>query len=114
MGSMIWNAIIDHIPLWVWLVISFGGVGALLYFFSPILIPIWRMLPTPVKGVLIALATGLLAYLGGRYKGRANAEEQERRRNAEAQQKRVEVDRDVAGKTGTQVDKDLRDRWSRD
>lgn len=114
MFDMIWNSIIDHIPLWGWFVIF--GVPSIvaLYYLSPILIPIWRALPTPVKGIILAVGAGVLAYLGGRYKGRANAEEEERRRNAEALQKRTEVDRDTAGKSGSQVDKELRDRWSRD
>lgn len=112
--SMIWNSIIDHIPLWGWMIIFGVPTIFALYYLSPILLPIWRMLPTPVKGLLLAIGAGLLAYLGGRYKGRANAEEEERKRNAEALQKRVEVDRDIDSKTGSQVQKDLRDRWSRD
>jgi hypothetical protein len=52
--------------------------------------------------------------MGGRYRGRANAEDEERRRNAQALQKRNEVDRDVDNKSNSQVDKDLRDRWQRD
>lgn len=114
MLDMIWNSIIDHIPLWGWIVIF--GVPSIvaLYYLSPILLPIWRALPTPIKGIILAVGAGLLAYLGGRYKGRANAEEEARRRDAEAIQRRTEVDRAVDSKSGSQVNKDLRDRWSRD
>lgn len=113
MGSMIWNAIVDHIPLWGWVVIIGAPTCAALYFAYPILLPIWKMLPTPVKVVLGGLVAGFLAYMGGRYKGRANAEEEERRKNADALRKRTEVDNAIDAKTPGQVQKDLRDRWSR-
>ena len=114
MLGMVWNNIIDHIPLWGWLVIF--GVPSIvaLYYLSPILLPIWRMLPGPVKIGLAAVAAGVIAFLGGRYRGRANAEEEERRRNAEALKKRAKVDNEIAGMSGSEVDKKLRDRWSRD
>jgi membrane protein implicated in regulation of membrane protease activity len=114
MLGMIWNSIVDHIPLWGWLVIF--GVPSIvaLYYLSPILLPIWRMLPAPVKGILLAVGAGLLAYLGGRYKGRANAEEEERRRNAEALQKRAEVDNEIGKLSGKETESKLRDRWTRD
>jgi hypothetical protein len=113
MLGMIWNSIVDHIPLWGWVVIF--GVPSIvaLYYLSPILLPIWRLLPTPVKGLLIGVGAAVLAYLGGRYKGRANAEEEERRRNAEALRKRVEVDNEIGKLSASEADKKLRDRWSR-
>jgi hypothetical protein len=110
---MIWNYIIDHIPLWGWIVIVGVPILALLYFFGPILLPIWRMIPMPVRLVLIGIGTAILAFLGGRYKGRANAEEEERRRNAEALQKRNEVDSEVDRQTDKQTADRLRDRWTR-
>lgn len=114
MLGMIWNSIVDHIPLWGWLVIF--GVPSIvaLYYLSPILLPIWRALPTPVKGIILAVGAGVLAYLGGRYKGRANAEEEERRRNAEALRKRTEVDHEVDSLSDKQTADRLRDRWTRD
>jgi membrane protein implicated in regulation of membrane protease activity len=114
MADMIWNAIIDHIPIWGWVLIIGIPIGALLYFFSPILIPIWNALPKWLKVTLIFIGGVFLAFMGGRYRGRANAEDEERRRNAQALQKRNEVDRDVDNKSNSQVDKDLRDRWQRD
>lgn len=114
MLNIIWDLIVDHIPLWGWFVIIGAPIGAALYFASPILIPIWNMMPTPVKVVLGGLVAGFLAYMGGRYRGRQNAEEQERQRNADAMRKRNEVDHDVDSKTPAQVQKQLRDRWSSD
>lgn len=112
-GGIICNWIVDAIPLWGWFIIIGAPVGVLLFYFGPVLLPIWRMLPAPLRGIMIAIAVGLFAWLGGRHKGRANAEAAERRRNAEALQKRTEVDREVSTKSDKQVHSDLR-RWQRD
>lgn len=114
MSSIIWNSIVDHIPLWGWFVIIGAPIGAALYFASPILIPLWHALPTPVKAVLIFVGGVGLAFLGGRYRGRANAEAEQRRREAQALQKRTEVDREVDSLSDKQTADRLRDRWTRD
>lgn len=110
---MIANYVLDHIPLWLWIVIVAVPAGALLYFFGPILLPIWRMLPLPVRVALIGIGAAFLAFMGGRYKGRANAEEEERRRDAQSLQKRTEVDHDVDLLSDKQTSDRLRDRWTR-
>lgn len=114
MADIIWNTIVDHIPWWVYMVLGVGGIGALFYFFSPILVPLWNMLPTWLKAALIGISAAFLAWIAGRNAGRHNAEEEERRRNADAMKKRVEVDNVVDKKSSSQVQKDLRDRWSSD
>ena len=114
MLNIIWDMIIDHIPIWGWVVLIGAPVGAALYFAGPILLPIWRMMPTPVKVVLGGLGAGFLAYMGGRYRGRSDAEEQDRKRNADALNKRNEVNNEVGRKTDSQVQNDLRNRWSDD
>lgn len=111
---MIMNYILDHIPLWGWFIIIGVPAGALLYFFGPILLPIWRMLPLPVRVALIGIGAAFLAFMGGRYKGRWNAEEEERRRDAQSLQKRTEVDHDVDMQSDAQTADKLRDRWTRD
>jgi membrane protein implicated in regulation of membrane protease activity len=111
---MIVSYIIDHISLWGWLVIIGVPTGILLYFFGPILMPIWRMLPLPVRVGLIGIGAAILAFLGGRYRGRANAEEEQRRRDAQSLQKRTEVDHDVDVLSDKQTSDKLRERWSRD
>jgi len=113
MIGIIWDAIIDHIPVWGWIVIIAVPSAAVLWFCYPILLPIWKLLPTPVKVALGAILAGFLAYMGGRYRGRGDAEEQERRRNAEALQKRTEVDSEVDRLGAGEADKKLRDRWSK-
>jgi membrane protein implicated in regulation of membrane protease activity len=107
------NCIIDHIPLWGWIVIIGVPSIVVLYYVWPIFLPIWRALPTPIKGILIAVGAALLAYLGGRYKGRANAEEDARKRDARAQQTRDEVNREVNALPDGEARKRLRDRWTR-
>lgn len=114
MADIIWNTIVDHIPWWVYMVLGVGGLGALFYFFSPILVPLWNMLPTWLKATLIGISAAFLAWIAGRNTGRRNAEEEERRKNAEALQKRTEVDREVNNLSGKQTQDKLRDRWSRD
>ena len=107
------SCISDHIPLWGWIVIIGAPVGALLFYFGPILLPIWRMVPQPIRLFIYAAVAGLLAYLGGRYRGHKNAEQIERERNAQAIQKRTEVDAEVAALDRPEVEKRLRDRWTK-
>jgi membrane protein implicated in regulation of membrane protease activity len=111
---MFMNWIIDHIPIWGWVVIIGVPVGALLYFFGPILLPLWRMLPLPVRLGIMAVGAAFLAFMGGRYRGRANAEDEQRRREAQAIQKRTEVDHDVDILSDKGRQDKLRDRWTRD
>jgi hypothetical protein len=114
MLNIIWDMIVDHIPTWGWVVIIGAPVGAALYFAGPILLPIWNMLPTPVKLLLGGMVAAFLAYMGGRARGRWNAEEEERQRDADALRKRTEVDNAIDKKSPDQVQQDLRKRWSRD
>ena len=111
---MLWNWIIDHIPIWVWLVILFGGLGALFYFFSPILVPIWNLMPKWLKVLLGGIVSVTLAALAGRYRGRKDAEEEQRRRDAEALQKRKEVEDAVNKLPPGEAENRLRNRWSSD
>lgn len=114
MGDLIWNTIVDHIPVWGWVAIIGLPSLAALYYLGPILLPIWRMLPTPVKAVLAAALGGFLAYMGGRYRGRQNAEEEQRKRDAEAINTRMEVNRNVDKLSDKESSDRLRDRWTRD
>jgi hypothetical protein len=107
------NFILDHIPLWAYLV--FGGLvtATLLYFFSPILIPLWQMLPRPIKSALILVVSVIGALLAGRYKGAKDERDAEARRNAAAIQKRTEVDADVSKLSNKDVKSGL-SNWQRD
>lgn len=110
---MLWNFIVDHVPAWVYMVVAVLGAGALFYFFSPILVPIWNMMPTWLKVLLGGMGAAFIAWIAGRNRGRANAEEEERRKNAEALRKRTEVDTRVDKMDKTAVDHEL-DKWRRD
>jgi len=90
--------------MWVWITLTVAAVGAAFYFFSPILVPIWNRLPTWLRAFLIGATAVVIAFLGGRYRGRANAE---------ALRKRAEVDASVDKASDEDVDKRL-DRWRRD
>lgn len=108
------SCIIDHIPLVAWLILGGAILIPLLIYFGPILLPIWRMIPLPIRLFLMAVGGAILAYLGGRYKGRANAEQAERDREANAFKTRAKVDHEVDNLSESEVQKRLRDRWSRD
>jgi threonine/homoserine/homoserine lactone efflux protein len=110
---MMVDAILDHIPWWGWLIIIGVPTGAVFYFFSPIIIPLWTATPRWLKALLMFVGAVFVAFMGGRYRGRANAEQEERERNADALQKRQEVDNDIGKLSEDDVQKRL-DRWRRD
>jgi hypothetical protein len=89
-------------------------IGVLLYFFYPILIPLWRALPLWLRATILGIGALFIAVMGGRHIGRENAREEERRRNAEALRKRAEVDNEISGMSNDQIQKKLRDRWGVD
>jgi membrane protein implicated in regulation of membrane protease activity len=101
--------IIDHIPWWGWLIIVGVPASVIAIYFAPI----WNALPRWLKTLILFIGALALAFLGGRYRGRANAEEEERARNAEALQKRQEVDNEIAQMSDKDV-RDRLDRWTRD
>lgn len=114
MSGIIVNSIIDHIPWWGWLIMIAAPVGALLFYFGPVLIPLWMRLPLWLRTLLIFLGVGFLIYRGGAWQGRRNAEEEERRRNADALKKRDEVNHEVDSLGDGEAAKRLRDRWGAD
>lgn len=108
------NFIIDHIPVWVYVVVGCAGAGALMYFFSPIILPLWNLMPSWLKWTLGFIVAMFLAVMGGRVKGRRDAEEEERRRDAQAQETRDKIDVTVDKLPEGGAEKQLRDRWSSD
>lgn len=108
------GCIVDHTPLFVWLVLAGVIVIPLLIYFGPVLLPLWRMIPMPVRLFLMAVGAAIAAYLGGRYKGRANAEQAERDREANAFKTRAKVDHEVDTLGKSEVEDRLRKRWTRD
>src|SRR6202012_614594 len=96
--------IIDHIPIWVYIVLGLLGSGALFYFFSPILIPLWNLTPKWIKALGAAILSVLGAYLAGRYRGSKDERDREERANAEAIQNRQKIDQDVAKAPDSDID----------
>jgi hypothetical protein len=108
---MILNNVVESIPWWGWVLIVAAPIGVLLFYFGPVLLPLWRALPLWLRAVILGVGAVFIAWMGGRTVGRRNAEEEERRRNAEALRKRVEVDREIGKLSGDEAQKKLRDRW---
>ena len=107
------NFILDHIPVWVYVVVACAGAGALMYFFSPIIIPLWNLLPNWLKWTLGFIVAMFLAVMGGRVKGRRDAEEEQAKRDAAAISNRKKIDDEVAKLDRPAVDKRL-DPFMRD
>jgi hypothetical protein len=78
----------DVLPWWVWLIPA--GMAAAL-FWQPLLAT-YMALPSWARYVLGGFVAALLAYLAGRNKGRDNAREEQRRRDAQAVEKRKKSD----------------------
>lgn len=104
--------LLGWIPVEVWITILVLGTIAALYFLSPILIPIWNMMPTPVKVLFGGIVAALLAYAGGRYKGAKTERDEQARREAGAIKNREEVDHEV-GNLSAKDTADRLARWNR-
>ncbi|MDQ0509759.1 hypothetical protein [Ancylobacter amanitiformis] len=63
------NWLLDLIPWWLW---ALAGAGLLAATWQ-IWLPLWRLLPPPLRATLIALGAAVLAYLAGRNRGAAGA-----------------------------------------
>ncbi len=105
--------ILNQIPWWVYLGLGIAAVGALLFFFGPILLPIWRLIPLPARVALAGAFAAFLAWVAGRNKGTEDAKELQRRNDANAVQHRNEVNQSVRDAPAADVDKRL-DKWMRD
>jgi hypothetical protein len=109
----VFSWIIDQIPFGVWVVLTLGVAGALFYFLSPILIPLWAVTPRPIKiglGFVISIA---LAILYGRSKGAQDAREMQKAKEAQAIENRRKINADVADDTDDELHRRTK-RWMRD
>lgn len=111
--DFIWTFVVDHTPIWVWLTILGLVVGAAFYFLSPILVPLWNITPRWIKVVLAFIVSVILAALAGRYRGSQDERDKQNKANADALNKRKEVDSEVDKQTPEQTRQGL-DRWYRD
>jgi hypothetical protein len=111
--GLLFDHFVNMIPLWVYITIAVLAAGALFYFFSPILIPIWAAMPKPLKIALGALGAILAAFVGGRYAGAKTERDLRKQQDASAIKNREEVNREVNNLDRPAVDKRI-DKWMRD
>jgi hypothetical protein len=110
------NWIADHVPLWLWVVLTLGGGGAIIAFVPgalALVVGIWNMMPKPVKIVLGATVGALALYLAGRNKGHADAVVEQEKRDERGEQQRQDIHRDIAKLPEKDVDRRL-DKYMRD
>jgi hypothetical protein len=110
---MIMNYILDHVPWWMWVVGGMVVVGGLFAFFAPVLMPLWAMVPKPVKVALGGIIAVGVAFLAGRNRGTSDEQQREKERDAEAVHHREDVNKEVANLDDAAVDKRI-DKWMRD
>jgi hypothetical protein len=99
----------NFIPWWAWVVAAIIA-AVLTYQFW---LPIWAMLPRPVKVALAAIAAVLTAYVAGRNKGSKDERDRRAKADANAIKNRKDIDDEVRNRPAATVDRDL-DKWMRD
>lgn len=104
--------IFAQIPLWVYITATLLFVGAMFYFFSPILVPLWNITPNWVKYVLGVIAALFSAYVLGMNRASKAAKARQAAIEAQANTKREEIHRDVENRDRTAIDRDF-DKWVR-
>jgi membrane protein implicated in regulation of membrane protease activity len=104
--------LLGYVPLWAWISIAVLIAIPVLYFFGPILLPIFRMLPGWLQATLIGIGAALLAWAGGRHVGAKRERDEQKRREANALRTRAEVDQDVGNLSSKDLHTKL-DRWNR-
>lgn len=113
---MVWyliNSYLNAVPLWVWLVLCGISAAVVFYFLSPIIIPIWTLMPKWLKITLGALGAVLAAFIGGKHAGAKNERDLQKERDARADQTGREVRNEIEKLSPADRDKRL-DRWLRD
>lgn len=105
--------VISAVPLWVWVMLGLLVIGLLFYFFSPILVPLWRMIPKPVKYVIYGILSLFGAFAYGRHKGFKDVKAHDKELEKKAVENRKEIHDEVQKLNPVDTDKRL-DRWMRD
>lgn len=105
--------VIGHVPLTVWLVVTFVIVAVLYAFFGPIINAVLAITPRWVKVVLGGIFALVAAVAYGRYQGAKTEREIQKKREAGAVQKRKQINEKVHNLPDDRVDREL-DRWMRD
>jgi membrane protein required for beta-lactamase induction len=103
------NAVLDHIP---WYVYAFV-IGLALVASIPYWLPVWNVLPNWLRWLLVAIVTTGLAYFAGRNKAAKDAAAAREKANANAIANRQKVDAKIAGTSDAGVASSL-DKWMRE
>lgn len=104
--------IFAQIPLWVYITSGLLFVGAMFYFFSPILVPLWNITPRWVKYVLGVIAALFSAYVLGMNRASKAAKARQAAIEAQANQRREDNDRAIRNRPDDKLDRDF-DKWVR-
>jgi hypothetical protein len=107
---MLFHWLIDQVPFYVWAIIALGGFGALMWFFYPVLMPLWNALPGPVKAGILLIVTAIGGVLYGRYKGAKDERDMQQKRDANAIQDRENIHNEVKNLSDDDLDKRF-DKW---
>lgn len=102
----------SQIPLWVYVTGALLTVGALFYFFSPILVPLWNVTPRWVKVALGFVAALFSAYVLGMNKAARAAKERQKQLDQQAETHREEIHREVENLSPDDLNKRF-DKWVR-
>jgi hypothetical protein len=104
--------IISQIPWWVYVIVAAPFVGAAFYFFGPLIMGVWAILPKPVKWLLGGIVAGLLAFVAGMNKSSRAAKERQKQLEQQAVNKRNEIHENVENRSESDIDKSF-DKWVR-
>lgn len=106
---MIWNLIVDSIPWWIYPAAAGVVLAVTVQFWSPI----WLALPRPVKAAIIGAGAIFGAYIAGRNRGARNERDRRDAANAQANQKRTEIEDEIRNSSDDDLHKRA-SRWMRD
>lgn len=84
--------ILDRLPWWTWI----AAILVPLVLTYPWWGPIWRSFPRPLRSTIAGVLLALGALLVGRSQGSRSERERQKARDAQAEQRRREVDRAVS------------------
>lgn len=113
MTMMLIQSWLDHVPLWVWITMALAAAGAVFYFFSPVLVPLWAITPRPVKIALAGIGAALAIFIAGRRAGSQNERGIQKEKDARATKLGRDTKDEVRNLDPATRDKRI-DRWLRD
>lgn len=108
MMYLIFRSWVDSVPPQWWIAMMVVAAVIAFYFLSPILLPIWALMPKWLRWLLGGFVLTIIAYAGGRYGGKKDADALAEKRGARANQIRDNEDAKVKDFDNDRIDRDLR------